>query len=235
MLKSFINEIETFAVNDDFDIQVLEVGPRKAKVIVVDNFYKKPELVRDLALMIPPTTNERILTNLPSGPTSGRINAFYILDHMATAFEKIYKAVLPEIYAQMYPEAIQDSFKNATFMVNVMTSENLPPRPPHIDYPDERAYAALIYLNTPEECAGGTGFYTFDGMQTGFTSHVDAENTQLPDHFMCESVGAWEKVEMVEMKWNRMVMYPQAIYHNAYIKPGMFTGDQYRINQVFFI
>jgi hypothetical protein len=235
MLKAFVNEIETFEINEDFEWQMLEVGPEKARVIVVDNFYKNPELVRDLALMIPPTTNERILTNLPSGPTSGRINAFYILDHMAPAFDRIYREALPDIHIQMYPGAVYDSFKNATFMVNVMTSENLPPRPPHIDYPDARAYAALVYLNTPDECAGGTGFYTFNGSQQGNSSHVDVEQTRLPDKFMCESEGAWEKVEMVEMKWNRMVMYPQAIYHNAYIKPGMFTGNTYRINQVFFI
>ena len=235
MLKKFIDERKVFEVSEDLTIQVKEIGPKKSKLIVVDNFYKNPELVRELAIAIPPTTNERILTNLPHGPTSGRINAFYILDHLAPAFDSIFRQVLPETYQKMLPGRVYESFRDATFMVNVMTSENLPPRAPHVDFSHDDIYAALIYLNTPEECAGGTGFYTFNGEQTGFVNHMDAAKTKYPDHFIVDNVGGWKLIDMVEMKWNRMVMYPQAIYHNAYIKPGMFTGDTYRLNQVFFI
>jgi len=32
-----------------------------------------------------------------------------------------------------------------------------------------------------------------------------------------------------------MVLYNQAVLHTAYVKPGMFVDDNYRMNQQFFI
>jgi len=235
MLKTFINEQETFAVKENLEVQVIEMGAEKHKLLIVDNFYKNPDLVRDLAIMIPPTTNKRILTNLPADHHSGRINAFYIMDGLAPTFDHIYKTYLPETYRCMRPNAVYESFRDATFIVNVMTSENLPACSPHVDFPYEDVYAALIYLNTPEECKGGTGFYSFNGLMKGFSEWMDAEKTIKPDHFIVDSVGGWKLEYLAEMKFNRMVLYPQAVYHTAYIKPGMYTGDNYRINQVFFI
>lgn len=235
MIKTFINEAEVFEVNTDIKVQIKEIGPLKAKCIVVDDFYKRPELVRDLALMIPPTVNERILTYLPNGRNSGRINAFYLMDGLAPAFDEIYRSCLPEIYAKMPPGEIYRSFRDSTFVVNVMTSENLPPRVPHIDHPNPDIYAALIFLNVEEECQGGTAFYTFNGDMSGMAQYMDAAKTRYPDHFIVDDVGGWKMIELIPMKFNRMILYPQSIYHNAYIKPGMFTGDTYRLNQVFFI
>lgn len=233
MYKTFINEEEVFAVNSDIAVQIRDLGSHK--LIIVDNFYKNPEKVRDLALMIPPTVNDRILTYLPKGKNSGRINAFYIMDHLAPVFDAIYQECLPDIYQKMPQGEIYRSFRDATFMVNVMTSENLPPRVPHIDHPNPDIYAALIYLNTDDESQGGTAFYTFNNEYTGMAQYMDAAKTKFPDHFIVDDVGGWKKIDMVPMKFNRMIMYPQCVYHNAYIKPGMFVGDTYRINQVFFI
>ena len=40
---------------------------------------------------------------------------------------------------------------------------------------------------------------------------------------------------MVPVKFNLMVLYLQNVWHTAYVKPGMFTDDVYRLNQQFFI
>ena len=40
---------------------------------------------------------------------------------------------------------------------------------------------------------------------------------------------------MVPMVYNRMVLYNQAMLHTAYVKEGMFVGDNYRLNPQFFI
>jgi len=37
------------------------------------------------------------------------------------------------------------------------------------------------------------------------------------------------------MKFNRFVLYEQNILHTAYVKPGMFEDDLYRLVQMFFI
>jgi hypothetical protein len=118
-----------------------------------------------------------------------------------------------------------------------MTSENLPPRVPHIDFPDHRVFASAIYLNTPEECQGGTALYTFGGELVGREppGTIDVAGKVPPTHFVVDDEGDFKLVKILEMKFNRMILYGQAIYHSAYIKPGMFTGNTYRLNQQFFI
>ena len=64
MIKNFINELEVFEINPDYKLSVIEIEPFGVRVAVVDNFYKNPDLVRNLALSIPPSSNERILNNL---------------------------------------------------------------------------------------------------------------------------------------------------------------------------
>lgn len=240
MLKRFINEEETFAVNENLNIDIRYVGPTNAKVIIVDNFYKNPELVRDLALTIPPSTDEILASNLPVGPDSGRIDSSYKLQHIGKYIERIFKEAVPETYQHLPPNYFLNIFFGAKFLCNVMTSNNLPPRVPHCDSAMSLAdYAALIYLNTPEECAGGTGLYTFGGSRyhtnLGSRRTIDIEGLIPADHYVVDSVGDWELVDLIEMKFNRLVLYPQSHYHTAYIKPGMFVNGTYRINQLFFI
>ncbi len=240
MYKNFINELEVFAVNPDYKLSVIEVGDEKSKIAIVDNFYLNPMMVRDLALTIPPSTNERILNYLPYGNDSGRINAFYILDHLGPIYDKIIKEVFQDFVKDYDNDYFVESFKRATFMVNVMTSNNLPPRLPHVDYPDKRLLASAIYLNTPEECAGGTAFYTFGGNQyadeiTYSSKTIDIAGTTPPDHFVVDDCGDWKQIGLAEMKFNRMVIYSQNLFHSPYIKPGMFTNGVYRLNQQFFI
>ncbi len=238
MFKQFINEAETFAVNEQLDILVKEVGPSKAKVVIVDNFYKNPELVRNLALMIPPSTDEVLAANLPVGPDSGRINSSYKLGTVGKHIEEIFKIAVPEVYQNLPYNYFSSVFNNATFLCNVMTSNNLPPRVPHCDESMSMAdYAVSVYLNTPEECAGGTGLYTFKDYRWGNNSNrtLDFEGTVPIDYYLTDDAGDWKLIELIEMKFNRLIMYPQKHYHTAYIKPDMFLNGTYRINQMFFI
>ena len=240
MIKNFINEQTVFEVNPEYELSVIELEPERARIAVIDNFYKNPDLVRDLALAIPPSVNERILNNLPYGLDSGRINAFYIMDHLGSTYDEIIKKVWPEIHQQYEPDYFLESFKRATFMVNVMTSTNLPPRLPHVDSADRRFFASAVYLNTPDECAGGTAFYTFDGKLYASDLSVSAKTldiggTQPSDHFTVDDCGDWKRVGMAEMKYNRMIIYSQNVFHSAYIKPDMFVDGVYRLNQQFFI
>lgn len=234
MLKKFINEKETFEVNDELKVRRVEIGPNRRVLGIVDDFYKNPMLVRELALTIPPTTNERILTRLPAGPDSGRINAFYIMDHLGPIYEDIVKELYPEIYGMRNDHTISNSLRDSTFIVNVMTSNNLPPRTPHIDHPEYWALASAIYLNTDEECAGGTAFYTFDGKDTGVEYGLYPNDRNL-DHYVADSEGSWKLEYLAEMKFNRMIIYPASMYHAAYVKPRMFDNGIYRLNQQFFI
>jgi hypothetical protein len=237
MIKNFIDEEETFKVNDSFDIELKTIGKDQHKILIVDNFYKNPMLVRDLACTIPPTTNQRILLNLPGGRTSGRINAFYDLDHLGPVYDKLIKEYFFEIYQEYYPGSIIESFKCATFMVNVMSSSTLPPRVPHVDMTDLRALVSTIYLNVDSECNGGTAFYSFGGKEFGLErpSTIDVAGKILPSVYVNDDIGDWKKIYTVDMKFNRMILYSQALYHSAYIDESMFNNNIFRLNQQFFI
>lgn len=232
MYKHFINEEEVFAVNDELSVTVETIESLNRKIVIVDNFYKNPEQVRDLALRIPPSFNERIRTRLPAP----RVNAFYLMDHMGHIFDKIIRDVWPEYSDQIPVNHFFDVFRDATFVVNVMNDKFLEPRPPHIDYPDPRCFAAMIYLNTPEECQGGTGFYTFNGEDCGTEYGKSVSDNGTPtDEYIIGDMGDWKLQYMSEMKWNRMVLYQANIYHSAHVAKGMYSGDLYRLNQMFFI
>ena len=122
--------------------------------------------------------------------------------------------------------------KSVPFSVNV-TQSTKRSTIPHVDYPVDyttRGWAGLIYLNKPKECKGGTGFYTYKGMQVN-----PYQEGIWREEIVTDSVGPWELVHLAKMKYNRMIMYPDNILHGSYDKPGWFEGDTYRLVQVFFI
>jgi hypothetical protein len=100
---------------------------------------------------------------------------------------------------------IHESFKYMSFLVNVMQGQ---PQPmPHTDSPYPDCFAATVFLNYNEESHGGTAFYSSEGVQLGYA----------------------------EMQFNRLVLYKQTAIHAAVMEPDWFTGNDYRINQMFFI
>ena len=159
MIKNTINEDTIFEINPDYDVTLQKFGPLKQSVVVVDNFYKNPYEVRQLALNIPASRNKRIRGNNPAY----RINAFYELESMAWIYDQLARQYFSEVTNMWDPEYMHRSFMNATFMVNVMQTDDLPPICPHIDNPSGVNLASTIYLNDANECAGGTSFYTFGG------------------------------------------------------------------------
>ena len=128
---------------------------------------------------------------------------------------------------------------NATFMVNVMQTKDLPPVCPHMDNTSGVNLASTIYLNTANECNGGTSFYSFGGKtyydDPSVTHTLDVGGKHPVTEYINDSVMDWKMIGMVPMIFNRMVLYNQAVLHSAYVKPHMFIGDMYRLNQQFFI
>jgi hypothetical protein len=224
MKKHFIDEDEVFAINDNLDARVELMGWEKIPIVYVDNFYKNPKLVRDLALRTPPTKNPRICGGLPGQRLELNVHIDHFIEVMEDIATNVYGLKMGEV------NAFRQSCKDNPFCVNVIKDCD---KIPHIDTPidEHRGFASLIYLNIPKECRGGTGFYTYRGMQVDPTQ----DGIFMPDESVTDSVGPWELIHLAEMKFNRMIFYPDQVLHGAYMKPDWYNEDCYRLTQMYFM
>lgn len=93
-------------------------------------------------------------------------------------------------------------------------------------------YASVLYLNTPEQCFGGTAFWKHRvfGFERLF-SPGELEARGLPHDAYHEWMtaewkrrAAWEQVEFVPMQFNRFITYPTSYFHSRYPFEGFGSG-----------
>jgi hypothetical protein len=133
---------------------------------------------------------------------------------------------------------------------------------PHQDYwedlPSENPklqFGSVIYLNTPEECAGGTNLYSYNGEMTisseekpeWLERHADIVDIKGP---VLTSMSEEKKFKFIkdildggtlyktefeaEMKYNRMFLYQADVLHSMEVDIGMFINS-HRLVQVLFM
>jgi hypothetical protein len=227
--KNLDEEIEFFSTNSEIDVHTKEISDGE-KIVIVDNFYKHPDKVRELALTIPKTFNPRILWGMPGG----RVESPYYFSHLGYLYTEIITNVWPDRAKTMEDTFVQNCIDHASFLVNVQNSD-LPPRVPHIDNISIGRFASGIFLNTPEECAGGTAFYKYHGEISVDMSNPDIKLKNYNYYVQETDNEDWEKIYLAEMKYNRMIIYPQNLLHTPYIPANTFTDETPRLIQMFFI
>jgi hypothetical protein len=223
MKIKFIDEKTAFSLNPSMNISTVEIENTKIKIVIVDDFYAYPDLVRDITLSIPPTKSEKIMMSLPGY----RIDVCYDLSFLGKFYDDL---IIKEfLKGKDLNSNVENIFRSATFCVNLMHQKDLTAKVPHVDSLDSLRFASTIYLNTPEECQGGTAFYTYKG------SPYFREIPKHVDKYIYDDHEDWKMIYLAEMKYNRMILYKQNILHSAYISPRMYNDDFYRIVQMFFI
>lgn len=99
----------------------------------------------------------------------------------------------------------------------------------HADNPIAQ-WAGVYYLNLPEQCKGGTAFYTLK--ETGWD--------MMPTQKMLDDVGKdidwmrskwsdesqWNLNTIAGMKFNRMIFYPTVMFHSRYPLKGWGPRDK---------
>ena len=225
--KTLSDEIAFFRPSDELKVKVDTFLDEK--IVIIDNFYNDPNSIRELAQTIPSTRAPGILHGLPGS----RVEATYFFSHLGPTFTEIINTVWASETENLNPTLIQECLNHASFLVNVQNS-NLPPRVPHIDNPGHGRWAVGIFLNTPEECCGGTAFYTYKGNKTVDLSNLDIELTNY-QYYVQNDDEYWTKQYLAEMKFNRAVIYKQNVLHTPYIPPDSFTDEAPRLIQMFFI
>jgi hypothetical protein len=220
-LKVKIKKIEdyTWKIEENgnltFDHQKIE-----KMIFIIDNFYENPDEVRKFALTSEFHTEKDILAG-----AIGRRVWNEDIDTMNSL-----KIQLRDVFSQLclhsdwHIEYDKNHHFNKwecmRFVVNVTNNQEIINSNRdwkticHIDGPYNK-WASLVYLNLPEECEGGTAFYS--------VVPPDSDGAvNLPKlEYTCK------------MKYNRLVLYDANQIHGAIMESDMFkTCD--RLSQVMF-
>lgn len=218
MYKKFIDEELIFKLSSSLSIEKVFVNDNDF-YIQVDNIYENPDMIRQLILDLPTTTNPLVNGGFPFGKDSGRIciylNMYSVIDFLANTIKNYYNPNRPLL-------DIKNTIGSSPFMANVMTGNNIDTNYPHVDTDTPEHYACTIYFNKENELSGGTGFYTIDGSLRG-NHNTDTKNKKY--NLLAKS----------DMAFNRMIIYPSDWWHRSYIEAENFVNGNYRISQQFFI
>tara|TARA_B100000287_G_scaffold7817_1_gene7701 strand:- start:259 stop:840 length:582 start_codon:yes stop_codon:yes gene_type:complete len=142
-----LNESIVFKVNENYSESLLQFG--NIRVVVVDDFYENPDLIRDLILSIPATTYTPQRHEFPGKQISIR----YDLSSICSIYKRLIGKYFPNTISS---DRIDKVISKHDFLVNVLQSKDRVILP-HEDNP--RGYASGIYFNTNDECSWGTSFY----------------------------------------------------------------------------
>ena len=250
-----------FEPNDDLEVKVARVKDRG--VVIIDNFYKNPDEIRQLCLdnIDKGSDAEWLRGTLPG--TRLRLETDEVREKLYDVFHNL--CYDNEIWQSPYPMDdynFKKEWGKSGFMVNIINTETLLKEPfgilPHQDYhtatdknlehpkDQKRKYGAVIYLNTPEECAGGTNMYSLHG-QVSLPDRIYSwiekgadygKRTQEQEfNYLYDELENSEhyKVEhRFEMVYNRLALYPADCLHGQWAQLDQFT-EYPRINQIFFM
>ena len=172
-----VDELEYIFDTNKKDFRINEKISNNHKVIFIDNFYKRPELVRKFLLEFPAPSFGYSKYSKSDDPFKYILFRSQAKMYPNTALYKTVQKILLSEFSnndtrdRLIKNEQEASYKNE-FIFNINPSKlhrdkisnkykpnistNSPnPVAPHFD----GAYAGSVCLNTPEEVRGGTGFY----------------------------------------------------------------------------
>lgn len=219
-------------------------------VYIVDNFYENPDEIRDLAIQLDYGDSPALVGGFPG--MRGSLGTPQVKKKLYQGFYHLCKEL-----GDLNEEDFERNWDNLGFMVNITKDSYIRPNPmgiiPHQDFWEKEdgwestyQYGAVVYLNTEDECAGGTNLYSYEGEMSIPSDYkpnwlsgpiIRTLSDDLLFKYIRDRVDSNDpyKLELeAEMKYNRMFLYPAKFLHTANLDLGMFV-DEYRINQVFFM
>jgi hypothetical protein len=207
---------------ESLDNGVVKYSPSTTEkmVFIIDDFYKNPDEVREYAINSKTYTDEDRL----AGAIGRRVweeDASIMIklrDNLSPVFEQL--AQHPNWHIKYDKEHFHSKWNCMRFVVNVTNNKEIVDSGRdwgticHIDGPCNK-WASLIFLNTDDECEGGTSFYS----------------VSLPNEDGSTNLPTFEYT--CNMKYNRCIMYDANQVHGAIMEPHMFkTCD--RLTQIMF-
>ncbi|MDE0953996.1 MAG: DUF6445 family protein [Candidatus Poseidoniales archaeon] len=225
--------------------------------IIIDDFYKNPDEIRELATSSDYYTTENLIGGFPG------MRCLVDTPEVEEKLYDVYFHLCDKYFGIPREDDFNKNWNITKFLVNGTNDTLLKKSPmgmiPHQDWwgdaPSEHPrlqFGSVIYLNSPEECAGGTNLYSYNGdisipldKKPGWLEGKEKIAIKgplgviMPEaqkfKYIKDKVNNQYNVEFeAKMKYNRMVLYQSDVLHSAEVELGMFK-DYSRINQVFFM
>ncbi len=215
-----ISTVSVFAVNERFLLTVKFVGHENNCVLILDDFFKFPDLVRDYIIGQGQFSKPRykypgIQSPLPP-------------DYIAVAIDALKAPVLEHFKSKIK----LGSQNRGSFSLVTLKPEELCllQTVPHFDTVDPYQLATVHYLSLPQMCWGGTGLYRhratgFESISEARLKIYDFSQFKHRHQYITESNQDFELVELIPMKYNRLIVYQSNLLHSGYINPSMLSKD----------
>jgi hypothetical protein len=222
--KSRLIDPAYLALNDAADMAVEVVRVADTPALVIDGLYRNPDYVRSVAL------------SLNYHREAGAYPGFFAFISISSRpLLALVNSLMSETIGHelMFTPFYQDDW---SFAVVTKRGDELQPnqRRPHSDgFCD---YAGLVYLNSPEQCFGGTSFWRErstgrerasdavdaaegtprSGSPTNASAApaVDKDAGDQGTGYLIASNDSWEMTQVLSMAYNRFVLYRSDIFHS---------------------
>jgi hypothetical protein len=232
---------EMFRLRDkvEEDYEIVEIGERKSKLIVVHNLFEYPDDVYNFIQTHPIELNKSYDPDYNyEGPNPENITPGYIgyIGIEARPIRRFINWGSSTIFKD------PTYYKDIKLRINAFQSGIVGPKKANYPHADSigTPYSATIYMD--KKNLGGTGFYRFkNGMEefplSGYylpevKEYYDWLNDwRLLGEAEVDTIDNdenWTMYHVVPMEWNKAVIYEAGLFHSPIIKPGMYTGDEYR-------
>lgn len=196
-------------------------------VIIVDNFYNNPDVIRNIAL----STNYPEYNKERNFPGQESEKSYYTNRHIES-FEKILNKRIDVDPSKYVFGKFRYSVESDKARTNI-----------HLDWNVD--WTAIVYLSLDKDAKGQLGIYK---MKDYNLSNVPNDN-ELKERFDCESIkdfdaryimpvskdlDKWELIYSVDIKYNRLVLFKGSEYFHAITEQFGNSIQNGRITQNFF-
>jgi Txe/YoeB family toxin of Txe-Axe toxin-antitoxin module len=206
------------------------------RLCVIDDFYPDPAIVRQYALSLPFKEIE-----------SSAEKTFY-KGHL-TQPQHGYSQLGLELIAAQLRKLIYWNMPTGEFRLIFERAKDDPDRKTWIHFDSMvTRYAAIVYLNEPEQCEGGTAFYrhretgwdNVPDLGSGAWQQAEERTKKEPEALLktfqsdgFEVDSKWEQLSVVPMRFNRCIVFDSRQFHARLGGFGQSTNDG-RLTQNFF-
>lgn len=175
----------------------LDFNRRSPHILIVDDFYKDPDKIREYALSLPYSENIKYYKGL-------RSDKQMLLPYVREEFMRLLNVQIVD-WVHQNANGIFQKTKDAD---------------PLVYHSDNQDYAAAIYLTPGMPVTMGTSFWKSRGTGCRRPPNHPLENKAIPDSEVYNSytvlnADAWELVDKVGSVYNRLVIWDAKMIHSA--------------------